>query len=82
MRTRMHCNFEAVSAEQDKQQYIPDGIYQWHTSSSICQQWPEICQQWPESITLTLDEEFRQAKALEITQKQCASYENNIVAAL
>ena len=69
------CNFEAVSAEQKKQQYIRDAFINGIIS-------PSIRQRLLESSTLTLTEAYNQARSLEQAQKQSASYENHLVAAL
>ena len=71
------CNFEAVTAEQNKNQYIRDAFISGITSS-------HIRQRLLENNTLSLDEAFQQARALEQAQTQSASvsYKNSINAAI
>ena len=74
-RTAKTCNFEAVTAEQYKNQYIRDAFISGITSS-------HIRQRLLENNTLSLDEAFQQARALEQAQTQSVSYENSINAAI
>lgn len=67
------CNFEAVSAEENKLQYIRDAFISGISS-------PLIRQRLLESNTLTMDEAFNKARALEQAQKHSASYESNVAA--
>ena len=69
------CNFEAITAEQNKQQYIRDAFINGINSAYISQQLLE-------SSTLSLEEAYQQARTLEQAQKQSASYNNSIVAGI
>lgn len=62
------CNFVAVTADENKSQYIRDAFINGLTS-------PTIRQRLLESSTLTLDEAYRQARVLEQAQQQSASYQ-------
>ena len=66
------CNFEALTAEQSKQQYIRDVFINGINSASIRQRRLK-------SSTLSLEEAYQQARTLEQAQKQSASYDNSIV---
>ena len=68
------CNFEAVSAEENRQQSVRDAFIHGMSSSSIRQRLLE-------NNTLSLDEAVKQARALEQAQSQAASYENGVVVA-
>ena len=57
------CNFVAVTAEQNKNQYVRDAFINGLTS-------PAIRQRLLESSTLTLDEAYSQARVLEQAQQQ------------
>ena len=69
------CNFEAATAEENKQQYVRDAFINGITSSSIRQRLLE-------NTTLSLTQAFQQARTLEQAQKHSASYENDFVAAI
>ena len=66
------CNVQAVTAEENKQQYIHDAFINGINS-------PYICQRLLESSTLSLEGTYHQARTLEQPQKQSASYDNGIV---
>ena len=66
-------NFQAVTAEENKQQYIRDAFINGINS-------PYIRQRLLESSTLSLEDTYRQARTLEQAQKQSASYDYGIVA--
>lgn len=68
------CDFKAVSAEDNKNQYVRDAFINGLSSSTIRQRLLE-------SSTLTLNEAFRQARVLELAQKQSATYDNNPITA-
>ena len=68
------CNFEAVTAEQNKQ-YIRDAFINGINSAYIHQRLLE-------SSILLLEEAYQQARTLEQAQKQSASYDNSIVAGI
>jgi len=66
------CKLQAVSAEENKQQYIRDAFINGISS-------PHIRQRLLENVgELSLDDAFTQAKALEQAQTQSASYDSNI----
>ena len=67
------CNFQAVTAEENKQQYIRDAFINGINS-------PFIRQRLLERSTLSLEDTYRQARTLEQAQKQSAPYDNGIVA--
>ena len=71
------CNFEAVTAEVNRKQYVRDAFINGISSS-------HIRQRLLESNTLTMDEAFQQARSLEQAQTQAATYESGggLVAAL
>ena len=62
------CNFEAVTADENKQQYIRDAFINGITSSAICQRLLE-------NHTLAMSQAFNQARTLEQAGKQSASEE-------
>ena len=66
------CNFQVVTAEENKQQYI-------HGTFINGINFPYICQRLLESSTLSLEDTYHQARTLEQPQKQSASYDNGIV---
>ena len=68
------CNFTAVTAEQNRNDYIREAFISGIASASIRQRLLE-------NATLTLEEAIRQARALEQAQTQSQHFENNIVAA-
>lgn len=70
-----NCEFRSVSAEENKQQYIREAFINGLKSTYIRQRLLE-------RNTLTLDEAFNQARALEQAQKHSAAYENNVVASI
>lgn len=74
-RLSKHCNFQQVTAEEYRQQYVRDAFINGISSVNIRQRLLENIGE------LTLDDAFAQARALEQAQNQSASYENNIVAA-
>ena len=67
------CNFQAITAEESKQQYIRDAFINGINSAYICQRLLE-------SSTLSLEDTYRQARTLEQAKKQSVSYDNGIVA--
>ena len=67
------CNFQPVTAEENKQQHIRDTFINEINS-------PYIRQRLLESSTLSLEDTYCQARTLEQAQKQSASYDNGIVA--
>ena len=69
------CNFQAVTAEESRKQYVRDAFINGISSS-------HIRQRLLENNTLTLDAAFQQARSLEQAQTQAASYENNVVGAM
>ena len=69
------CNFQAVSAEENRKQYVRDALIQGINS-------PHIRQRLMENTgVLTLDQAFTQARQLEQAQSQSATYESSMVAA-
>ena len=75
-RTAKSCNFQAVTAEQNKNQYIRDAFINGLSSSHIRQRLLENIGD------LSLEDAFAQARALEQAQSQSSAYENHEVAAL
>ena len=70
------CNFQAVSAEEHRNQYMRDALIKGIAS-------PQIRQRLLENIgNLSLDQAFAQARQLEQAQSQSASYEINAIAAV
>ena len=65
------CNFDAVTAEQNKNQYIRDAFINGISSASIRQRLLENIGE------LSLQEACTQARALEQAQSQSAAYEQN-----
>ena len=59
------CNFEAVTAEVNRKQYVRDAFINGISSS-------HIRQRLLESNTLTMDEAFQQARSLEQAPTQAA----------
>ena len=70
------CDFKAVTAEQNKNQYIRDAFINGITSAHIRQRLLENIGE------LTLEQASTQARALEQAQCQNQSYESNVMAAL
>ena len=70
------CNFLAVTAEQNRNEYVRDAFINGISSSNIRQRLLE------NMGDLSLDQAHTQARALEQAQTQSASYENSTVAAL
>uniref|UniRef100_A0A6P7H7N3 Uncharacterized protein LOC114347191 n=1 Tax=Diabrotica virgifera virgifera TaxID=50390 RepID=A0A6P7H7N3_DIAVI len=68
------CNFQAVSADRNKDDYIRDSFIRGLSASNIRQRLLE-------SATLTLDQAYNSARALEMAQQQSDSYimSNSIV---
>ena len=64
------CNFQAVTAEENKSQYIWDAFINSITSSSICQRLLE-------KFSLTLQETYAMARSLEQVVKHSECYENS-----
>ena len=75
-RIARNCDFQPVSAEQNRQQYIRDAFINGISSSHIRQRLLENVGE------LSLEEAFTQARALEQAQSQSASYETVAVAAV
>ena len=75
-RTAKSCNFQAVTAEQNRNQYIRDAFINGLSSSHIRQRLLENIGD------LSLEDAFTQARALEQAQSQSNAYENNEVAAM
>ena len=69
------CNFEAVTAENYRKQYVRDAFINGISAA-------HIRQRLLENNELTLDAAHQQARSLEQAQSQAASYENSIVGAL
>ena len=69
------CKFEAVTAEQNKQQYTRDAFINGIHSSYIRQRLLE-------SSILSLEQAYQQARSLEQAQKQSAAYDNSIAAGI
>ena len=69
------CDFKAVNAEENKQQYIRDAFINGISS-------PTIRQRLLESGALALKDARAQARSLEQAQKQSASYEHQPMAAM
>ena len=70
------CEFQAVNAEQNRNQYTRDAFINGLSS-------PNIRQRLLENIgELTLEQATTQARALEQAQNQSASYETSVVAAI
>lgn len=69
------CNFAAVNAEQNRNDYIREAFISGIASTSIRQRLLE-------TSTLTLEDAIRQARALEQAQTQSQHFENNVAAAL
>ena len=65
------CNFEAVTAEQNRQQYVRDAFINGISSTTIRQRLLENVGE------LTLTQACTQARALEQAQNQSATYEQN-----
>ena len=65
------CNFKAVTAEENKNQYIRDTFIKGISSSHIRQRLLENTGELP------LDQAYTQARALEQAQSQSASYDDN-----
>ena len=75
LRIAKTCNFQAVSAEENKMQYVRDAFINGIAA-------PHIRQRLLENVgELTLDQAFTQARALEQAQSQSVAYESNTVAA-
>ena len=70
------CDFKAVTAEENKNQYIRDAFINGISSSNIRQRLLENIGE------LSLDQAFAQARALEQAQSQSASYDNHGIAAI
>ena len=70
------CNFQAVTAEQNRSEYVRDAFIKGISSSNIRQRLLE------NMGDLSLDQAYTQARALEQAQTQSASYENSTVAAV
>ena len=75
-RTAKSCNFQAVTAEQNKNQYVRDAFINGLSSSHIRQRLLENVGE------LSLEDAFNQARALEQAQSQSNAYENQGVAAI
>ena len=75
-RTAKSCNFQAVTAEQNKNQYVRDAFINGLSSSHIRQRLLENVGD------LSLEDAFHQARALEQAQSQSNAYENRTVAAI
>lgn len=75
-RLSKNCNFQQVTAEQYRQQYVRDAFINGISSAHIRQR---LLENFGE---LSLDDAFAQARALEQAQNQSASYENSTVAAI
>ena len=70
------CDFKAVTAEENKNQYIRDAFIAGLSS-------PQIRQRLLENMgDLSLNDAFTQARALEQAQSHSAAYENQTVAAI
>ena len=70
------CNFLAVTAEQNRNEYVRDAFINGISSSNVRQRLLE------NMGDLSLDQAHTQARALEQAQTQSASYENSTVAAM
>lgn len=66
------CTFTAATAEVYKQEYVRDSFISGLTNT-------RIRQRLLENATLTLDEAYNQARALELAEQQSASYVNPIL---
>ena len=66
------CDFAAVTAEENRKQYVRDAFINGLSSA-------QIRQRLLENNTLTLDDAFQQARALEQAQSQAASYNTGVV---
>ena len=70
------CNFEAVTAEENKNQYVRDAFINGISSTTIRQRLLENMGE------LTLQQACTQARALEQAQNQSVAYEHNTVAVI
>ena len=75
-RLSKNCNFQQVTAEEYRQQYVRDAFINGISSAHIRQRLLENVGE------LSLDDAFAQARALEQAQNQSASYENSTIAAV
>lgn len=75
-RLSKNCNFQQVTAEENRQQYVRDAFINGISSAHIRQRLLENIGE------LSLDDAFAQARALEQAQNQSATYENSTIAAL
>ena len=75
-RLSKNCNFQQVTAEQYRQQYVRDAFINGIASGHIRRRLLE------NTGELSLDDAFAQARALERAQNQSESYENNTIAAV
>ena len=75
-RLSKNCNFQQVTAEENRQQYVRDAFINGISSAHIRQRLLENIGE------LSLDDAFAQARALEQAQNQSAAYENSTIAAL
>ncbi|XP_066910469.1 uncharacterized protein [Clytia hemisphaerica] len=75
-RLSKNCNFQQITAEEYRQQYVRDAFINGISSAHIRQRLLENIGE------LSLDDAFAQARALEQAQSQSAAYENSTIAAL
>ena len=65
-----HCDFTAVSAEQNRKEYIREAFINGQRSS-------DIQQRLLENNNISLDEAYSKARTLELAQKQSATYRSS-----
>ena len=75
-RMAKNCDFKAVSAAENRDQYVRDAFINGINSSHIRQRLLENIGE------LSLDQAYTQARALEQAQSQSASYDSNSIAAI